>query len=207
MSNILLRPIPNLTKILALSGFVWGCATKGILDTNPKADVARLNGDYQIVENLGATPATISDGNLLPMVGDTSGNIMRLGIRRPGLSEEFALVFFPAKVDGTITLTLAEAGDANVISSIYNEYFEQMLRVHRLILRGDIREAKRLNALLVERYDTTWGSLVMEALLLMLDGKGREAHERFALARRLLPGDTSLAGIELEDLAAKEDAQ
>ena len=93
---------------------------------------------------------------------------------------------------GKLEIVPGKAGQINYVLRSYNQYFDELLRTQRLILRGQLAEAKRLIERTNNVYDPTYGTLVLSGLIAALENNPTLASEHFRMAKSLYPDEEAL---------------
>lgn len=161
---------------LLLLGPLWACSASRLIETTPKADVLILSPSYAVEANLGASPIEIK----------STENLVRYQLHRKKMAPEYLLVLFPEKLGGSLPIKLSEGIESGE-SSLFGSYFDQILRAHRLILRGDVEGAGALIERIQGQYDDGYGTSILAGNVSLLKGNVEDARRRFNYAKGLLP--------------------
>lgn len=156
--------------------FAAGCAGTRQVESTPKADVLVLTSSYSIEENLGPAPVEMT----------TTENLIRYRFERKKASPEFLLVLFPDLVDGAIKVKLSE-GLAEAEPATYGAFFDQLLRAHRMILRGDLVGAEAVVGRITNQFDVGYGTSILGGNIALLKGEHESAVRQFSYAKSLVP--------------------
>ncbi len=176
----------SLRAAFALSLVVLGCRTSGTLDAPVPTTAVSLGQDLKPAARLGRLPIPV----------DTDDVMQRYALQPIGAATEYLIVVTPDKVDGKITVPLGNGSSSADAAVVYNEYLNQLLRAHRHLLRGEVRDAMVVLDRLDERFDQSYGGLVLRGNLHYLLGNAGEAARQFELARRIFPGAKALEGVK-----------
>jgi len=168
----------KLRLVLAL-GLVYlssACSSSGRLDADPKAEITQLSSKYEVISELGQTPVGI-----IPEYA-----VQRYVFESPDTTPEYLIMIFPDEVDGDVKVPLEKASRKKAVISTYSGYIDLLLRSHRMVLKGQFTEAKRLITKLNDEYDLSYGALVLSGNIAALEGRDREAAEHYRMAKMLL---------------------
>jgi hypothetical protein len=168
-----LRALPVLLPLAWLPA----CSATRQVTASPQSDVLVLTPQYAVAENLGPAPVEII----------TSENLARFRFERKKKAPEFLLVLFPDKLKGAIDVKLADGVAAGVAAVASSSYFDQVLRAHRLILRGDVDEASALITRIRAQYDDGYATSILAGNVALLKGDSVTAARQFLFAKSLLP--------------------
>lgn len=171
----------------ALGVLLQACHTPGTISTSPPAKAVELTSAYDPGRQLGQTPFSLPREDI-----DT---VMRYRFETEDESKEYLMLLSPDELEGELKVPLVGRSASATLVTAYNEYFDQILRIHRLILRGQLNEAKRLVAKVNDEYDLTYGSLVLAGNIALLENKGSEAAEHYRMARALFPDEEVVKSI------------
>lgn len=152
------------------------CSGTRQVETTPKADVLILTSSYAIQENLGSAPVEIISNE----------NIARYRLERKNKAPEFLLVLFPNKVNGPIPVKLSET-DGIADTAVDGSYFDQLLRAHRLVLKGDLERAEKLLERIQAQYDDGYGTTILAGTIALLNGHNDDAVRQFRYAKSMIP--------------------
>jgi len=170
--------------VMSLAG-LSSCKTSGKIITTPPVSVQQLSSTYEPKRSLGVTPTTV----------DQDDSIARYMFETEAGTREYLMVISPDSIKGDIAIPLAGKAKSAYVVTTYNDYFDQILRVQRLIRRGQFTEAKRLVAKVNDDFDLTYGALVLAGTIATLENRPEEALEHFRMAKSLFPEDTTLDGV------------
>jgi len=182
----------NIGLAIALIIFC-ACSTDGSIISTPSSDVLVLSPTYSVLENRGKTPIQI----------ESRENLARFQLNRAGQPPEFLLVLYPEKVSGEIILKLKDQAKG-VVSGNQNRYFDQLLRSHRLLLRGDLARAKEIIRRTEDRYGSGYGTLVLLANIAIIEGNNQEAASFLERSKLLVPNSAGLNGLAGETVSGGE---
>lgn len=157
--------------------FIVSCRTAGILDASAPATVYSLNEELKVTAHLGRLPIPVED----------DAPIERYALQPNGSSTEYLMVVSPHRVRGKITIPFSTSHTTSDSAVAYHGYLDQLLRIHRSILRGDLKEALVFLDQIDERYEPSYGSLVLRGDISYLMGEGAESQRFFDLAKRIFP--------------------
>ena len=175
----------KLLSILAALFSMTSCKSTGKIVTNPPAKIDQLSSSYEVKRSMGQTPTIV----------DQEESIARYLIETGDGSREYLVVLSPDSIKGDIVLPLVSKAQAAHLVSSYNDYFDQVLRIQRLIRRGQFTEAKRLISKVNDEQDLSYGVLVLAGTIATLENKPDEAAEHFRMAKSLFPSDKVLEGV------------
>lgn len=162
-----------------------GCKSTGKLVTTPPSAIVELSSSYEVKRSLGNTPTPVNQED----------SIARYMIESEDGTREYVMILDPDSIKGDIPIPLTSKVRSAALVQTYNDYFDQVLRVQRLIRRGQFTEAKRLLAKVNDEYDLTYGALVLAGTIATLENKPDEAREHFRMAKSLFPEDSVLNGV------------
>lgn len=189
----------QIASALFLLGLHGACASNGVIKTTPAAELVRLDANYQVTESLGSTPVTLTDGGPISMLKLEKVSVGRFALQRAGSPDEQLVMLFPDKLAGDLEIPLGDSKSETLVSTFYNPYIDHLLRAQRLVLRGDLAEARLVLERLDERFDASFGSEVLRANIALLQGDTSEAVRRFAAAKIMLPGETTVDALPLPE--------
>ena len=159
-----------------------GCLSTGKIVTKPDATVLELDEEYSVMAELGKGAVEF----------ESRENLARFGMFKRGPKEgEYLLVLYPNSVKGEIEIDLrggiSEVEARSEASEKYSSYFDRLLRAHRLILRGNFVNAKRLIKRIEDDFDAGYGTAVLLGNMALLQGDLDEAAKHFRVAHELRP--------------------
>lgn len=178
-----------MSKLKIISSILFsliGCRTSGVLDAKTPATVFTLNPELKMTAHLGRLP--------LPIEGDAP--IERYAIQAGGGPTEYLMIVSPKKVDGNLTFPFSQKSSTSDSALLYHSYLDQLLRSHRMLLRGELTQALVALNELDERYQPSFGSLILRGNIHYIQGNGDEAQKYFQLARRIYPDAKSLEALQ-----------
>lgn len=165
---------------------VLSCSTKGTVNSDPPAEVARLNANFATAEQLGSTPFRLME----------EGNVGRYSLARKGRFPEYLILMYPQKLDGDLILKTENKGGQSNVTSAYRQYLDMLLRGHRHLIRGELAESKAILKVLQDNYDTTFGGLYLSGIIAMVEGDLSKAKREIQFAKSLYPGAKELQELE-----------
>ncbi len=163
----------------------FACRGGASIESSDPIVVTQLNTAYEVQRSLGKVPVRIEE----------EGNTARYLIERAVGEKQFLLIIDPSSIKGKLDLKADQTTKGKEVDNAYNQYFDELMRVHRLVLRGQFAEAKRLIVKTNEEYDLTYGTMVLSGLIAVLENDQKLAGEHFRMAKTLYPDDEALKGI------------
>lgn len=154
------------------------CSTpKGSIQSNRPSNAVVLDNDFEVVAQLGQMPIELQ----------SSSDIERYGIEAQGRPAEYLFIVNPQKVEGPISIDLAEV--PNWVESVvgHRDYIDDLLYAHREFLKGRIDNAKKILISLTEKYNQSFGTAILLANIAFLNGDYKEAASLYQTAASLNP--------------------
>lgn len=175
---------------LAVLSFCGGCASSRglLLRTDQPADVVRINPEESTSQNFGKTPTRLTDAQ---------GTYL-LTFTRPGFVPELLVIVEAEEAKGRIELKLQPLSDvaANVeaarqvdatLPKSSGRRLDTLLRAHRALLRGQLKESSELLTRLETAEGSDFGTLVLRANIAALNGNAEDARYFYESAKKLYP--------------------
>jgi hypothetical protein len=151
-----------------------------------------LDEDYRIVEELGVAPVKVEGRE----------NLQRYAMTKTDGTSDYVLVLYPKELNGKLSLDLRSSPIMQYRSesaALYSRYFDRLLRAHRLVLKGDFVNAKRLIQRIESDFDAGFGTAVLLGNIALLSGDLEEANKHFKVANELRPNATTVAAFIRRD--------
>jgi hypothetical protein len=164
---------------------VNACTTPASLEASQPATLTKLDQKFSVFARLGDLPVPLKEKD----------PVATFAIAPKGHSPEYLIMIAPALAEGKVEIPLKDTGDAIESALQYNKYLDLVLRAHRLILRGRLKEAKSLLEDLDKLYEVTFGSLVLKGNIAVLEHRWEDAAHAFDLASRVNPQAKSVSGL------------
>ena len=179
-----LNSVAHIKSMIFLSTFIlcYSCSSTSNLETNAKVTVFELSNQYVKIKDLGPTP--------LELPKDQTS--LRLSLSRENSPDEVAFILFPGKADGNIEIKLKEQKATIIESDIYQSYFDEILRIQRMIFRNDLKVAEDAIKRLESQYGETFSYYLLKGLNLGRMGKAREAKKYLQIAAGYNPNSEEL---------------
>lgn len=153
------------------------CAHEGIVKTDVSSNIALVDDHFKVIARLGASPRPIQK----------KGAVAHYAFFPQGRAPEYLLIVEPAALDGELSLDVQKNGTTVSNVAPYHEYIDLLLRTQRQIFRGELAEAKSSILRIENRFDTTFGSLILQAFIELLENDLQLAGEHLRAARMLRP--------------------
>lgn len=171
--------------ITVLAAGSYGCRSTGTIEAARDTMVTQLTPKYEIQRRLGAPPVEV----------DVEDAVARYLLEGADGTKQFLVVIDPINLNGPVDVDALKSSQGNYVLRSYNQYFDETLRIHRLILRGQFSEAKRLISKTNNDYDLTYGTMILSGLIAVLENDQKLAAEHFRMAKSLYPDDEALKGV------------
>ncbi len=176
------RKPSRLFSVTLLTGLCFACRGGGTIDSVDPINVTQLNTSYEIQRTLGKTPVEVED----------DGNTARFLIELADGTKQYLVIIDPGTLKGKLDIQVDASKAGNPVLYAFNQYFDELMRVHRLVLRGQFAEAKRLIVKTNNDYDLTYGTMILSGLIAVLENDQKLASEHFRMAKSLYPDDETL---------------
>jgi hypothetical protein len=172
----------RIISICLLTSMCFACRGGGTIESTDPISVTQLNTSYEIQRALGKTPVEVEE----------DGNTARYLVERDDGTKQYLVLIDPTALKGKLDLQVDSSKQGNPVLYAYNQYFDELMRVHRLVLRGQFAEAKRLIIKTNDDYDLTYGTMILSGLIAVLENDQKLASEHFRMAKSLYPDDETL---------------
>ena len=173
------------TCCLLLLPLASACRTTGTINTAQPVQIYKLTPSYELQKSLGKPPVSL----------DQDDSIGRYKLEYEHAIPQYLLVVDPESVSGVLEIPSNTTDKSKSLVNNYNQYFDEILRIHRLILRGQLTEAVRLLNKLNEIFDLTYGSMILSGVIALLEKKDAMASEYFTMAQALYPDDQTIKNV------------
>lgn len=167
--------------------FIASCSTPepASLKSNVAAKASRLDREFKIIQR----------GVNLPQQIKEEDAVARYSLTAKGYPPEYLLVIDPSKVEEDIEIQFKEITGEIASVPKYHKYIDQLLNAHRLLLRGNIFDAKQILDELKREYSVTYGYLVLQGTVYLIEGDAKTASNYFKRAQALNPGSQALSSL------------
>ena len=176
-------------------GIMSSCGTPGSIKSpaNLSMNIATSNFD----------PISPVGNKTLSM--DTDQHAYWLTFERPGNPTGYGLLIKPnlfVGVEQEFKITPKPATQApnnsttTIGTSFYNSYFDMVLRGHRAILDGNIEKTRQTIKRIQEKYDETYGGLILELLLYISLNDRKNILDKFDKIKRINPNSAIVRSLE-----------
>jgi len=175
MRNVLLLVISVL--------FCFACSSTSALKSDPDTKIFELSNQYVQEKELGSPPYELPK--------DKSN--LRLSLTRKDTPDEIAIILFPGKADGDIEIKLREQKTTIIESSVYKAYFDEILKIQRLLFRDELKDANVLIEELRKNYGESYAYFVLKGILLGRIGKTEQAQYFLRIAAEYNPDSKEIS--------------
>ena len=178
--------IVKLFVTLALLGGLSACANEAKITSTGEAQIVRLDERFSTLARLGNLPIPLDPESVL---------LDRYAVYPASQAPFYFVVVLPKEADGEIVVPQPER-EAVESATRYNPYLDELLAIHRTLLRGDLTETKNMLDRLDLEFKPTYGSLLLRANVAHLEGRLYDAQRNYKRAKTLHPEGDAVKSME-----------
>jgi len=167
--------------LLAVSS-LSGCQTAGQITAQKGVSFTELSPSYAEQRPIGEAPFVV----------EKRSRVLRLAARDDAGNVGYLIVLDTEALDGDLPFAMPGIDRIGEVAFAYGEYLDRVLRVQRLIRRGEFQEAKRVLARLNEEYEVTPATAILNGIVAVFENNMAVAREHFRIAKLLHPSDPQL---------------